>query len=297
MVNGWRCAVLFTQNEIKSTNNKNLIFRLFLLFDLSTLHVTKAQLSEFPLWLNCFAYKRNSKFTASFFSIFASYQSPVKDQPFYIPFLYFIYSFSFFVVLFFLFFHSFSFFLFIDGEFTPETMTIVCGLVFGLGVIMQNFFNAKKNNVLIKSYLLWSSNLMATILCALGAFCHFQGSFDLNYTEDYKNIPLILLSLFYFTFGIGIYRYTNEYSEQIIPKRCYFTVRCLTIAVSWSMIYLITRILSQLIDNIGVGWLFWFMSTTCVLMSVFIKLFLPSSSKVLEEIGLIDTISENYGEA
>lgn len=195
---------------------------------------------------------------------------------------------------------SFTFlflFLFIDGEFAPGTMTIICGFVFGVGVIMQNFFNSTNNDVLIKNYLMWSSNLMAIILCALGAFCHFQGTFDLNYTENYKNIPLILLSLFYFTFGIGIYRYTNEYSEQIIPKKCYFTVRCLMIAVSWFMIYLITRILSQLIDNIGVGWLFWFMSTTCVLMSVFIKLFLPSSSKVLEEIRLIDNISESCSEA
>lgn len=135
---------------------------------------------------------------------------------------------------------------------------------------------------------------MSLILGALGTYCHFQGSFGLNYTEDYRQIPLILLTIFYFIFAIGTYRYTNEYAEQIIQKKCYFTVRCLLTITSWFLIFIIIRMLPQLIDNIGVGWLFWFMSTMCVLMSVFVKLFVPDINEMPEEFHLVDNSSESF---
>lgn len=174
-------------------------------------------------------------------------------------------------------------------------MTILCGIVFGIGTISPHFVNTTKMS--IKNSLIWSSNIMAIILGALGTYCHFDGSFGLNYTKGYRQIPLILLTLYYFVFAFGTNRCTNEYAEQMIPKKCYFIVRCLLTATSWFLIYIITSMLPQLIDNIGVGWLFWFMTTMCVLMSVFVKLFVPNVNKVPEEFRLVDNSSESYSEA
>lgn len=169
-------------------------------------------------------------------------------------------------------------------------MAILCVGVFAASILLPHFFNV--NTMTIKISLIFSSNLMAIVLCALGAYCHFQGSFAVNYTEDYRHIPLICLSLFYILFAIGPNRLSNEYAEQIIPKKCYFNMRCLLTTTTWFLIYVVTRILPQLIDNIGVGWLFWFMAMMCVLMSFFVRLFVPDINKMSEEFRLVDNSSE-----
>lgn len=184
-----------------------------------------------------------------------------------------------------------------DGEFEPEIAAILCGGVFAVSILLQYFLSIG-NSSTIKANLMWSTNLMALILGLLGAYCHFQGSFGIVYTEDYRHVPLICLAFFYFFFANGPYRLSNEYAEQIIPKKCYFTVRCLLTAISWILIYVITRMLPQLVDNIGVGWLFWFMATMCLFMSVFVKLFVPDLNKLPEEFRLmVDNSSESNSEA
>lgn len=180
----------------------------------------------------------------------------------------------------------------LDGEYEPKTIAILCGCVFAFSIFIPQFLNIG-NNSTIKQNLMWSSNLMAIILGLLGAYCHFQGSFGVDYTEDYRHVPLICLAFFYFFYAIGPYRLSNEYAEQITPKKCYFTVRCLLTTISWLLIYVITRMLPELIDNIGVGWLFWFMATMCVLMAFFVKLFVPDLNKMPEEFRLVDNSSEN----
>lgn len=204
--------------------------------------------------------------------------------------------FSHFLILF-----SFSFIYFffftsnIESEYSPETSTILCGIVLAVSILVPHFFG--NNNSGIKVSLLWSTNLMAAILGVLGLYCHLQGSFGPNNTEDYRYIPLLCLALFYFFFATGPQRFSNEYAETVIPKKCYFTMRCLLATTSWFLIYVITRMLPQLIDHIGVGWLFWFMSAMCVLMSVFVKLFVVDINKVPEEFRLVDNSSESNSEA
>lgn len=168
-------------------------------------------------------------------------------------------------------------------------------MVFAASIIMPHFFDDSTTS--IKVNLMWSTNLMAGILGVLGLYCHLHGSFAPNNTEDYRHIPLICLSLFYFLYATGPQRLSHEYAEKMIPKKCYFTMRCMLATTSWFLIYVITRMLPQLIDHIGVGWLFWFMAAMCVLMSVFVKLFVTDLTKVPEEFRLVDNSSESNSEA
>lgn len=169
-------------------------------------------------------------------------------------------------------------------------------MVFGVSILAPHFFDDSNAN--IKVNLIWSTNLMAGILGVLGLYCHLHGSFAPNNTEDYRHIPLICLCLFYFLYATGPQRLSHEYAEKVIPKKCYFTMRCMLATTSWFLIYIITRMLPQLIDHIGVGWLFWFMAAMCVLMSVFVKLFVADLTKVPEESRLVDnSSSESNSEA
>lgn len=182
--------------------------------------------------------------------------------------------------------YNLSFPLNLDGDFSPEMSTIICGTIFAIGTLMPRYFVNREG-------LMWSTNLMAAILGVLGLYCHFVGSFDPNTTKDYRYIPLICLALVYILFATGPHRLANEYAEQVIPKKCYFTIRCMLATTSWLLIYVITRMLPQLIRNVGVGWLFWFMATMCVLMSVFVRLFVIDVSQMPEESRLVDNSSSS----
>lgn len=182
---------------------------------------------------------------------------------------------------------SMIFFFFIsDGDFSPEISTVICGTVFAIGTLMPRYF-------VNRSGLMWSTNLMAAIFGVLGLYCHLHGSFSPNNTQDYRSFPLICLTLVYILFATGPQRLSNEYAEQVIPKKCYFTVRCMLTTTSWLLIYVITRMLPQLIRHVGVGWLFWFMMAMCVLMSVFVRLFVIDISEMPEKFRLVDNSSSN----
>lgn len=183
-------------------------------------------------------------------------------------------------------------FKFSEVEYSPEVTAVLCCCVFVCSVILPNIVDY---SVPIKGYLIWSTNLMAMCLIALGVYCHYQGTFGHEYTEEYRHLPLICLGLFFFFFATGPYRLTQEYAEQIIPKKNYFSVRCLLTAISWAFIYAITRILPGLIGFIGVGWLFWYMAFMCLFMSIFVRLYLPDLKKHSDECKLIDSSSSSSG--
>lgn len=189
---------------------------------------------------------------------------------------------------------SSCFILCAESDYSPEVTAIICGGVFALSVLLSNF--VKFGFASIRSHLMWSSNLMAISLCLLGYYCHYQGTFGHIYTEDYRQLPWLCLGIFYFLYATGPYRLTHVYAEQMIPKKCYFSIRCLLTATSWCLIYTITRMLPRLIDIIGVGWLFWFMAIMCIFMAAFVKLFVPDVKRLPEEFKLVDS-SESFSEA
>lgn len=171
---------------------------------------------------------------------------------------------------------------------------IICVGIFALSVLLSNFI--KFGVASIRSHLMWSCSLMAICLSLLGYYCHYQGTFGHIYTEDYSQMPWLCLGLFYFLYATGPYRLIHVYTDQITPKQCYFSVRCVLAATSWFMIYVITRRLPRLIDIIGVGWLFWFMSIMCIFMAIFVKLFVHDVKRQPEEFKLVDS-SESFSDA
>lgn len=172
---------------------------------------------------------------------------------------------------------------------SPEISRIVCATVYGVSIIVPHFFD--DSNVSIKVNLIWTTNLMGVIMGVLGLYYHLHGSFDINQTKYSHIIPAICLTLFYSIYAIGPQRLSNEYAEKIIPKKCYFTMRCMLTTTSWFMIYVITSMLSQLIPMIGVGWLFWFMAIMCLWMSVFVKLFIADHANVTNKCRLVENRS------
>lgn len=178
--------------------------------------------------------------------------------------------------------------------FPTEATAILCVTVFAMSILLPEFVYGK--NAGIKVSLMWSTNLMAVILGVLGLYCVLQGSVGPSITEGFRYVPLICLAFYYILFATGPLRYSDEYAEKVIPKKCYFTMRCMLTITSWLLVYIITRMLPQLIDQIGVGWLFWFMAVMCALMSLFVKLFVDDPNKVLEESRLVSS-SESNSEA
>lgn len=134
---------------------------------------------------------------------------------------------------------------------------------------------------------------MAISLCTLGVYCHYQGSFGYATTEDYHQLPLYCLGLFFLLFAVGPFRLAMECVDAIIPKHHHFTVRCLLTSTSWACIYGVTRILPGLIDMIGVGWVFWYMAIMCGLMAVFANAFVPHVKRVAEEGKLVESSSSS----
>lgn len=171
----------------------------------------------------------------------------------------------------------------VGGEFSPEILAILTAAVFAVSTQLPNYFCGR-------SGLMWSTNLMATDLGVLGLYCHLHGSFGI---EDFGYMPLICLALFYILFAIGPHRLINEYAEQVIPKKCDFSIRGMLTTTSWLLIYVITRLLPQLIRHIGVGWMFWFMAIMCGVMSIFVKLFVADIDQMPEKFRLVDNSSSS----
>lgn len=149
---------------------------------------------------------------------------------------------------------------------------------------MSRFFNNKNG-------LLRSIKCMAIILGLLGLFCILQGTLSPDNMEDYNFIPILLLVLVYFFYSIGPQRFANEYAEIIIPKKCYFIVRCMLVSISWLLIFIITKTIPYLIRFIGVGYLFGFMAVMCVLMSIFVRMFVIDVDQMSDKSRLVDNTS------
>lgn len=172
--------------------------------------------------------------------------------------------------------------MFTDGEFTPEMTAILCCAIFTAGIAFPNICSCLGKT---KTVLVWSSSCMAISLGALGIYCHLLGT--LGKIDDYKVAPLALLGLFYFCFAIGPHSFTWQYVQETIPVEHFFNIRNVLVAVSWSVIFAITRTLPRLIDIIGVGWLFWYMSLMCLFLTIFSAVIVPECKKLPEEKKLV----------
>lgn len=191
-------------------------------------------------------------------------------------------------------FHYDFLFSFAASEYTPELSAIVCGTAFAASIFLPYLISIPYSS--LRSGLIWSNVLMGLCLAILGTFCHYQGSFGHIYTEDYRYLPLVCLVIFFSVYANGPSRLVQELADQIIPKKHDFTIRCLLTVTTWSLIYAITRNLPRLIDLIGVGWLFWFMTIMCFFATIFVKLFVPDLRKLPEESKLVES-SESFSEA
>lgn len=129
-----------------------------------------------------------------------------------------------------------------------------------------------------RATMIWCCCVMATVMMALGAHCHMLGSFDRYRDQEFHRMwPIYLLGLFYAAYAVGPFRLTWHFAKRMVPADVYFTVRSALVAVSWLATFAVTRILPRLIDEVGVGWLFWYMSTMCVGAAVFVYHFVPAT--------------------
>ena len=121
---------------------------------------------------------------------------------------------------------------------------------------------------------------MSVSMMLFGVYCHYQGTIGHN-DKYYHQLPLLLFGIFFFCFAIGPYRLTWYFVEKIVPCEYYFTMRCFLVSFNWLVISGVTRVLPMLIDTIGIGWIFWYISLMCAFASLFYKYGL-SKLKVLK---------------
>lgn len=180
----------------------------------------------------------------------------------------------------------------IDGEFTPEMTAILCCAIFTAGIAFPNICSFIGRTKIV---LVWSTTCMAVNLAALGVYCVLQGTFG-HIIDDYKVLPLVFLGFFYFCFAIGPHSYTWQYVQETVPAEHFFHIRNLLVAVSWSVIFAITKALPRLIRRIGVGWLFFYMSLMCLFLTIFCAVAVPEHKKLPEEKKLVYASESSEGD-
>lgn len=160
----------------------------------------------------------------------------------------------------------------IDGKYSPSTTAILCAVVFTVSIALPKLTGYRFKS---KSTLVWTCASMGIVMSLFGIHCHFLGTFN-SFDDYHRELPFYLMGLFYFFYAIGPFRLTWHFVKRMLPAEYYLMVRSVLATVSWLATYGITRIMPWLIDFIGVGWLFWYISVTCALAAVFISKYIPA---------------------
>lgn len=96
-------------------------------------------------------------------------------------------------------------------------------------------------------------------MCAFGVYCHYRGT--LGYYVDGHNqlLPLFMFGAAFTVYALGPLRLIDQFLCKSIPRTNYFTYMSLLVSVKWLTIFGVTRVLNELINAIGLGWLLWYM--------------------------------------
>lgn len=164
----------------------------------------------------------------------------------------------------------------IDGKYSPITTSILCAIVFTVSIALPKLTGYRFKS---KSTLVWTCASMGIVMSLFGIHCHFLGTFN-SFDDYHRELPFYLLGLFYFFYAIGPFRLTWHFVKRMLPAEYYLMVRSVLATVSWLATYGITRIMPWLIDFIGVGWVFWYISVTCIIATVFISKYIPEKFTV-----------------
>lgn len=133
-----------------------------------------------------------------------------------------------------------------------------------------------------RAAMIWCCCIMATVMLAFGIHCHLLGSFARYRDQEFHHMwPIYLMGLFYCAYAIGPFRLTWHFCKRMLPAEVYFLMRSVLVAVSWLATFAVTRILPRLIDEVGVGWLFLYISTMCFGAAVFVYHFVPATFRTM----------------
>lgn len=124
-------------------------------------------------------------------------------------------------------------------------------------------------------------------LSVLGGFRHMQSI--LGEPSEYGYIPLVSLCIYTLFYGIGPFRLTSYYIQKITDETHSFKIYGICSLLTWSTIYVLTKIIPKLISIIGVGWLLWYMALLCLVTFFFITIFVPDyQDRKNVEVDLLD---------
>jgi uncharacterized membrane protein len=159
--------------------------------------------------------------------------------------------------------------------------SIIIGIIFVITIPLFELFSIKIKH---RTNLLWTTISKSLILAGLGWYCHTANIRGMtNQPNDGSYIPITCYSLILFLYTIGLYRLTNRYIAVLSNDRNYFGIKTITISLSWFIIFAIVKSLPSIINDIGVGWIFWTMSLLVLMAWLFIYYFVPHLPNVFVE--------------
>lgn len=125
--------------------------------------------------------------------------------------------------------------------------------------------------------MVWSTSAISIILGAFGLYCHYRGTYG-HYTDDHNGmLPICMSGAIFAAYAAGPLRLSDTFVNQMLPIAVdSLRIRCLCVTVTWTTIFGVTHILPSLINSIGMGCVFWFMTATCGLAALFLNAALPN---------------------
>lgn len=107
----------------------------------------------------------------------------------------------------------------------------------------------------------------------LGIYCHVVGVTKVPTSHGY--IPMGLFAIHTFLYGVGPLRVTVNYLQALTNESNIFIGRLIYSSITWLSVFISTSTLPLLVDYIGAGWVFWYMSIVCSICYILISYFLP----------------------
>lgn len=125
------------------------------------------------------------------------------------------------------------------------------------------------------------ASTVAILLCmvALASFCVAEGSIGHKLElKGLNHVPLAVFVTVTFFYVVGISRNSLLIMQQILSSySLQLHLRTLSVAVTWFFIFVITKVLPQLLYLVGVGYFYCYMVVLTLLSLIFLCCVMPSS--------------------
>lgn len=116
-------------------------------------------------------------------------------------------------------------------------------------------------------------------MIALGAYCICEGSMGHRFEIfGINHIPMLIFIVMTFFHIVGISRNSLLIVQHVLTSySLQLHLRTVTIALTWIFVFIITKILPQMLYHVGVGYFYCFMAIIVLVALIFLCKIMPST--------------------